>query len=231
MTSDSPDAPAPARATVTRLLDEAGWSALVDCLVAGIRHSLNGRAGALMGLAELVRAGDDPEFTVEALSDEARKVERLGLALANLSARGEERAEVLAMHERLPILMELFGHQPGIELLDLQVSVEPDCPAVRAPWGHLSRALLIASSVVSAQLLDDGGRGTLHVSCRGVDGQAVFTAAGEPRDGSGFAEPSAAYLVQNFRAWPPALEQAITTLGGETQRAGPRVEIRLPSAR
>ncbi|MGI9628915.1 MAG: hypothetical protein ACR2QM_18925 [Longimicrobiales bacterium] len=207
-------------------------------MVAGSCHDLNGRSSALFGLAELARAGEDPDFMAGALNSEAKRLQDVALSLRILFGRSNNSPEILALSDRLGPVVSLFSVQPGAELLAVELATDPDAPAVRAPWRCLSRAVLLTMSVVAANVLAAGSRGTVRIAYMGDDHGPFLEIDGYPIE-PGAPDPAADDLITAFQEWPPELTQAIQGFGGSCsfsanvqneKGAGPRAEVRLPGS-
>ncbi len=245
MVSESPDTPTdPAKPAsghhVIRRLDLAGWSRLVDRLVAGACHELNGRSSALYGLAELSRGGDDNEFVSEALGKEALRLQELVKALRTISARGMLDPQPISLKERLEDLLTLFRALPGAEMLQIEARIDPGAPAILVPWAPLARGLLLLLSHMGSRALANGGRGSLNILFhRRPEGPVleIETILGESM---GSPDPAAEELIADSRTWPEEAERALEMIGcfflerpgddleNKETGASPRIVVRLP---
>ena len=224
-----------AASDLATLLAAAGWPTLADRILAGGCHDLNGRASALYGLAELVRAGEDEEFLREALSTEAKRIQILAASLRTLSDRAPDEPRALSMREELEPVTALFSLQPGGERFRVDLQVDPATPAAFAPSRALTRAILLALNVVAANVLRTHPSGTLRLAAAPADGRPGLTIEGRGRDSAHGADPGSRELRDLFCEWPVELSDTFEGLGAEvrfqdgvpSEGAGPQVEVRL----
>ena len=220
---------------LTTLLGAAGWTSLANRILAGGCHDLNGRASALYGLAELARVGEDEAFLTEALSTEAKRIQTLAASLRTLSDRAPDDPRPLSIREELGPAADLFSLQPGGERFRLDIHTDPSTPAAFAPSRALTRALLLALSVVAANILRSHPSGTLRLSATPVDGRPTLTIEGQGRASSHGPDPGSQEMCDLFSEWPVELSDAFEGLGAEVrfqeglsnEEAGPQVEVRL----
>ncbi|MDH3222431.1 MAG: hypothetical protein OEO23_01840 [Gemmatimonadota bacterium] len=223
-------------ADLTELLSAAGWGRLADRILAGGCHDLNGRSSALYGLAELARAEDDPEFLTEALSTEAKRIQALAASLRTLSDRAPDDPRALSIREELDSVSELFSLQPGGERFRIDIVSDPATPAAYAPCRALTRAVLLALSVVAANVLRNHPRGSLRMSTAPVDGQPALLIEGQGRESGHGPDPGSRELREQFAEWPVELSDVFESFGADvrfqdgvlSEGAGPLVEVRLP---
>lgn len=114
-------------------------------LVSGIAHDLNGRLGALLGVAHLARtSGPLDEQLLEVLDDQIRRLRESVILLRSVplaDSRGAPREMPLA--EAIAQVVRLYRCRSGHRLATLHVSAEGGETMVR-PWGAtLTEGLLL----------------------------------------------------------------------------------------
>ena len=218
-------------------LEDAGWGALSDRLVAGLCHELNGRSSAMYGLAELAKSGDDATFVADSLGKEAQRMQALVRALRALSARGQTEARPVAPADRMDDLLQLFEALPGAEMLGIETHFDPQTPAVMIPWATMTRGFLLILAYLGSRALRDGHRGALSVALEKRSEGPVLTMTTLRREGQTSLDPATEELIKGSWAWPFGAQKALESVGcffletaEETEQTGaqPRVVIRLP---
>jgi len=176
-----------------RLLVRAGWPAVLDRILAGLSHDLNGRVTALRGFLELAELGDAPGSLEAFLKGEVERLELLARTLWSLND-GSPAPELVAPGPFLSGVLQLHERHRGLETLATALRADREAPAFRASQRELRRVLLVALAQVAWSALALGGRAVV-VSCAvGEDDGLVIDlepeGSGAPRDPPGRAVPA-----------------------------------------
>lgn len=120
--------------------------ALAASLVSGIAHDLNGRLGALLGVAHLARtASPMDEELLGVLDDQIRRLRESVILLRSVplaDSRMEPREMPLA--EAVGNVVRLYRCRSGPRLATLHVAPESEAHSIVQPWGAaLTEALLL----------------------------------------------------------------------------------------
>lgn len=196
-----------------RVLDQAGWSTVSDSLVRGLRHALAGRLTALLGVEEMVRAGDVEQGLAEALGIEIRRLRTMAILMDALPASSE--TGMVPMDPAHHLRQSLALHGP---LLDWdtggmeQVRVDPETPAVVWNPTLLNRTLLIVLDALAGK--DGEVRGEVGP---GGNGCARIRLTG--RAGGGHSDPTRG-------ARGPTLRERLRLISGILVRDGGAVRMR-----
>jgi len=132
--------------TLLRRLDRAGWPRVMDRVVRGICHDLNGRAYSLSSIGFLLSSGDESWPKLGAMmEEELRRLERTVRLLRRLPGDGSGWG-LFAPGEVLPVVASLARLQPGLEGIEFEVNVPRDAPAFQAEETILNRTLLLLAT-------------------------------------------------------------------------------------
>lgn len=143
--------------------------ALAGSLVAGIAHDLNGRLGALLGVAHLARSAPLDEELLSVLDDQIRRLRESVVLLRSVplaDSRTEPREVPLS--EAVANVVRLYSCRSGPELAVLTVEPDEGGAAALQKWGAaLSEALLLV--IAAAEQGRNGDACRVRVSY-GVNG-------------------------------------------------------------
>jgi signal transduction histidine kinase len=138
---------------------EAARRALAASLVSGLAHDLNGRLGALLGIAHLARSAsplDEDLLTV--LDDQIRRLcESVGLLRTVPLAEARHAPRPMSLADAVTGAVRLYRCRSGPDLATLQVAAEKEgeSPVVRIAPAAFTEAMLLA---VAAAEQGAGGR-------------------------------------------------------------------------
>jgi hypothetical protein len=148
---DVTDAQPPAHAAA------ATWAAERDLLLRGLNHALSNRVGTLGAVAAMLEPGIPPRGAlVDALRDEAERLERLLVLYRLLPEEGDAVPELVHVPDVLSAVLALHAEHP--ELRDVACEVDAAGAAVpaRVAPAALSHALLLALSAAKRAAAPDG---------------------------------------------------------------------------
>ena len=125
---------------------EAARRALSASLVSGIAHDLNGRLGALLGVAHLARSSSPmDEELLNVLDDQIRRLRESVILLRSVplaDSRAEPREVLLS--EAITNAVRLYRCRSGPTLATLQIAPDIDDGNLLQVWGApLTEALLL----------------------------------------------------------------------------------------
>ena len=126
--------------------DRDGWLRVLDGIHDGMAHSLNGRLAGIGGLAQVARLrGDMDEELLEALDDEARRLEQLAFVAARLPRHDRGSGSVASLAEAVAAAAAL---QQVAKRPPLAASAGVDAVALRIAPDDLTRCLLLVASAL-----------------------------------------------------------------------------------
>jgi len=179
--------PATAWAADLRLLERAGWSTVSDKLLRGLRHALAGRLTALMGVEEMLLAGEVDHAVARALGKETRRLRTMTLLMDLFPA--PDSPGVMALDPIHHVRQALALHEPVLDWgpeHEGWVKAARETPAVLWNPTLLNRSLLLvidglagSDGVVRAELgPGEGTRARIRMTGRTGSGRVDPTRRG-----------------------------------------------------
>lgn len=132
---------------------------VVDQVIRGICHDLNGRIHSLTSLSYLLSTGSGEWARVgPAVEDDLENLEEL-TRLLRILPDDDPGPRALALGELLPRILRLIRLQPGCESVEYELVIPPDFPAVRMDEALLFRSLSLLLTGMAEQVKGHrGGR-------------------------------------------------------------------------
>ena len=194
--------PAATWAADLRILERAGWSTVSEGLIRGLRHALAGRLTALMGVEEMLLAGEVDHAVAQALGRETRRLRTMTLLMDLLPAPGSP--GVMALDPIHHVRQALALHEPVLDWgpeHEGWVKVDQETPAVLWNPTLLNRTLLIVldglagkDGAVRAELgAGEGTRARIRLTGRSGSGRVDPT-----RPGAGVPLPDRLRLISGI---------------------------------
>jgi hypothetical protein len=153
---------APTRNTLLKRLDEAGWPLVVESVISGVCHDLNGRVNSLASLTYLLNSGGEWAKSSGVVEEELQRLEELSRLLRTLTME-EAGPKPLALSDSLPSLVSLVQVQPGLGGVRVDLNLPPDLPAIRLDQTLFTRCVLLVLSAV-AEEASDQKQGFIEIS-------------------------------------------------------------------
>jgi len=123
---------------------DPAWLDLYDGMLAGLRHEVSGRAGALRSLSSLATRGlGEDGWLVEELQRESGKLEALVRVLQAVPMTGPEREVAVSLGDVLGSLQGALRLVRDLHDATVEVEVAPQTPAVQVGAGALSAVVLV----------------------------------------------------------------------------------------
>ncbi|MFI5309380.1 MAG: sensor histidine kinase, partial [Polyangiales bacterium] len=216
--------------------------ASVGRLAAGVAHEIGNPLAAILGLTELLRAGDvAPEQAAEFLArihGETERIHRIIRDLLDFSRRDPEdvAGQSADLAQAVADAVNLVRPQKESQQIEIAPALAPGLPRVQGPQHRLTQVLLnLLLNAVDAL----GGRGRIEISAERADGECLLCVSD---DGPGLSDEVLARLFEPFTTTKPpgkgtglglAVCHALVEGMGGTIRAenrpegGARFEVRL----
>jgi hypothetical protein len=121
-------------------LHRAGWGIVLDRLLRGVGHGVNGRAAALASWIDL---SDTGTVDTECLEPEVERLAALARMVSSLVVGSDEPSEVLLIGDVLEHLRPVHDLHRGLEGVAIVIEEHGTPPPIRAPWARLTHVLLI----------------------------------------------------------------------------------------
>ena len=138
---------------------DAARRALAGSLVSGLAHDLNGRLGALLGVAHLARSSTPmDEELLGVLDEQIRRLrESVGLLRTVPLAEARHAPRAMRLADAVANAVRLYRCRSGPDLATLQVvaEAEGESPVVRIAPAAFTEALLLA--IAAAEKSTEGG--------------------------------------------------------------------------
>jgi two-component system, NtrC family, sensor kinase len=220
--------------------------ASVGRLAAGVAHEIGNPLAAILGLTELLRAGDAaPDQAAEFLArihGETERIHRIIRDLLDFSRRDPEdvAGQSADLAQAVADAVNLVRPQKESQQIEIAVALAAHLPRVQGPQHRLTQVLLnLLLNAVDAL----GGRGRIEISAERADDECVLCVSD---DGPGLPDEVLARLFEPFTTTKPpgkgtglglAVCHALVEGMGGTIRAenrpdrGARFEVRLRVAR
>ncbi len=205
-----------------RALIGAGWLGLLDRLLAGVVHDLNGRASALGGLATLLTMDDDMDMSAH-IEDEVGRLSDLAGRLRLLLGDPDGAAEPLVVGDLLPALTTILDAERGVEGGAVEMVSHPGAPPILVNWAAFSRIVLLVLSTVRR----GGGPDARTVVSTGMspEGELELTV-----EGGGFDTDHGPHDEAPKEHARESLREAVVVQGGRLDGDAPnRMRLRFPS--
>lgn len=220
--------------------------ASVGRLAAGVAHEIGNPLAAILGLVELVRAGDlepaEREEFLRRVQLETERIQKIIRDLLDFSRQGrdEEDADATAdLGEVVEDAVRLVAPQKDLNQVDIERRVDPDVPRVRGSADRLGQ-LVLNLLLNAADAI--GGEGSIRLEVHAVDGIVELVVADS---GPGIPPTVMDELFEPFVTTKPAgqgtglglavCHTIVERLGGsiEAENApggGARFVVRLPAS-
>jgi len=121
-------------------LNGAGWGIVLDRLLRGVGHGVNGRAAALASWIDL---SDTGTVDIRCLEPEVERLAKLAKMVSTLVVGSGEPTEVLLLGDVLEQALPVHDLHRGLESIATVIANEGTPPPIRAPWARLTHVLLI----------------------------------------------------------------------------------------
>jgi C4-dicarboxylate-specific signal transduction histidine kinase len=207
---------------------------VLESLIAGITHDLNGRLTALSGVAYMARSGSrlDDEL-LEILENQVARLDESIRLLRALPLGAGKEAEPVRLRDVVGEATRLYGARSGPEPPQVDVNGDP-ATIVEAPVPVLTEILLLLLAAAEPPSATRAGKLAVRYGTTGADAFIVVTAAGVNDAASTAAEGGGWRAADPAKAMDAAAA-LLPRVGGRIERHSPapgtpEVEIRLPAA-
>jgi hypothetical protein len=170
-----PDEPLSSISSERETLNEAGWGVVLDRLLRGVGHGVNGRAAALASWIDL---SDTGVVETEHLEPEVTRLTSLARQVSSMVVGPDEPAEVLLLGEVLEHAVPVHEMHRGLESVATVIEKVGDPPPLKAPWARLTHVLLILLGDMG-WVADQSGARRLIVTVTSTGLRLTHSEAGE----------------------------------------------------
>jgi two-component system NtrC family sensor kinase len=156
-------------------------------MISGVAHELNNPLSSILGYAQLLRAGRQPEQLakrVEVLGAEAERCRKIVQNLLSFARRRRPEREPLSLNEVIQGVHSLMGYQLRVDDIEVHTELSPDLPMLHGDRHELQQVMVnLLTNAQQAIQRQSGGGGEITLRTETADDGSIVVEVGDSGPG------------------------------------------------